>query len=432
MGCILLSLDVILLLCHPRGVQTGLKYVSLELATRSQLQPRQHMSLKFTTAPTSRISKSSSRQSSSPLKSSSKGSLSASRRSSKHGGAQPRLPDTGRIVTVLRKPAKTVDEAMYLGLQGMFDPIPSSGIYAPRMAEINSERTALAPVVTISHIHALMGNAGTRTERELASLTSKGELRRVVVPSRGMTGGGEEVVIRKADLERLVGAVGDLADDAREDFLTYLRENPLARTIPRTRLPADGNVALIRAGFLSIPHADAIAPPVDNTYKSADAATNASLLATSIAAPAGSLAAAGGAFPVYNLGGSGGGIKTQNSTSPEKTDNTAEEVYQLTLPGMGPFLRILIESRNHMVSLLGRSHGGEVPQSLLEERWDGGIITHGRSGLKAPPVGKTRKWKYFHGLRSQWVLAECVGAGMLELFDTGSVGNGVRSTGKRA
>lgn len=41
---------------------------------------------------------------------------------------------------------------------------------------------------------------------------------------------------------------------------------------------------------------------------------------------------------------------------------------------------------------------------------------------------KTRKWKQFYGLSFDWVLAECLGAGLLELFDTGSVGRAVRVT----
>jgi hypothetical protein len=41
--------------------------------------------------------------------------------------------------------------------------------------------------------------------------------------------------------------------------------------------------------------------------------------------------------------------------------------------------------------------------------------------------GRTRKWKDFHGLKFEWVLAECLGAGLVEVFETGSVGLGVRA-----
>ena len=40
--------------------------------------------------------------------------------------------------------------------------------------------------------------------------------------------------------------------------------------------------------------------------------------------------------------------------------------------------------------------------------------------------GRTKKWKDLYGMRFRWVLEEAIGAGLIELFDTGSVGPGVR------
>lgn len=40
---------------------------------------------------------------------------------------------------------------------------------------------------------------------------------------------------------------------------------------------------------------------------------------------------------------------------------------------------------------------------------------------------RTKKWKSFWGMRFEWVLAECMGAGLVEVFETGSVGLGVRA-----
>ncbi len=40
--------------------------------------------------------------------------------------------------------------------------------------------------------------------------------------------------------------------------------------------------------------------------------------------------------------------------------------------------------------------------------------------------GRTKKWKQFYGMRFEWVLEECLGTGVVELFETGSVGMGVR------
>lgn len=73
---------------------------------------------------------------------------------------------------------------------------------------------------------------------------------------------------------------------------------------------------------------------------------------------------------------------------------------------------------------------------LLRERWDGGIAGDNPASrakkLRGEFAGvlpaRTRKWKHFWGLAFDWVLAQCVGGGMVELFETGSVGLGVRVT----
>lgn len=73
--------------------------------------------------------------------------------------------------------------------------------------------------------------------------------------------------------------------------------------------------------------------------------------------------------------------------------------------------------------------------SILNERWDGGIAADGeqsqarkaRGEFIGVLPGRTKKWKQFYGLRFEWVLEECVGAGLVELFETGSVGKGVRA-----
>ncbi|KAJ2984426.1 hypothetical protein NUW58_g6065 [Xylaria curta] len=43
--------------------------------------------------------------------------------------------------------------------------------------------------------------------------------------------------------------------------------------------------------------------------------------------------------------------------------------------------------------------------------------------------GQTRKWRQFYGLTFDWVLQEAVGAGLVEIFETRSVGRGVRAVG---
>ncbi len=72
---------------------------------------------------------------------------------------------------------------------------------------------------------------------------------------------------------------------------------------------------------------------------------------------------------------------------------------------------------------------------LLKEKWDGNIPNDATSRAKRARgewtgvlPGRTKKWKEFYGLEFEWVLAECVGAGVVECFDTGSVGWGIRAT----
>lgn len=72
---------------------------------------------------------------------------------------------------------------------------------------------------------------------------------------------------------------------------------------------------------------------------------------------------------------------------------------------------------------------------MLRERWDGGIPSddaasrakRARGDFIGVLPGKTKKWKAFYGLDFTWVLKECLGSGMLECFNTGSVGLAVRA-----
>ncbi|KAL8957940.1 MAG: hypothetical protein Q9193_004903 [Seirophora villosa] len=108
---------------------------------------------------------------------------------------------------------------------------------------------------------------------------------------------------------------------------------------------------------------------------------------------------------------------------------------QLALPNMGPYLRLITQARTHLVSLLHRSRFREMPLYLLHERWDGGISNDDpaaqakkyRGEFAGVLPARTRKWRQFWGLRFEFVLAECVGSGLIELFETGSVGKAVRA-----
>jgi hypothetical protein len=106
----------------------------------------------------------------------------------------------------------------------------------------------------------------------------------------------------------------------------------------------------------------------------------------------------------------------------------------LSLPNTGPYLRLLGAGRSHLVSLLKKSKYNEAPLSLLRDRWDGAVETdrsfslakRARGEFAGVLPGRTKKWKELYGMSFRWVLEEALGAGLIELFDTGSVGPGVR------
>jgi hypothetical protein len=108
----------------------------------------------------------------------------------------------------------------------------------------------------------------------------------------------------------------------------------------------------------------------------------------------------------------------------------------LSLPSTGAYLKLLTNARQQLLNLLKQisPRYRESTLELLREKWDGNIPTDAASRAKrmrgegsAVLPGKTKKWKEFWGLEFDWVLAECVGSGLVELFETGSVGIGVRA-----
>lgn len=106
----------------------------------------------------------------------------------------------------------------------------------------------------------------------------------------------------------------------------------------------------------------------------------------------------------------------------------------LSLPNTGTYLRLLGTGRAHLIALLQRSRCGEAPIDLLRDRWDGAVETdkslhlakRARGEFAGILPGKTKKWKELYGMKFRWVLEEALGAGLVEIFETGSVGPGIR------
>ena len=139
----------------------------------------------------------------------------------------------------------------------------------------------------------------------------------------------------------------------------------------------------------------------------------------------GSEGAWGGKDAFTGLGGRGG---SRN----EPMDHRALNV---STPNLGPYVRLLLDARLHLMALLAKSKYRQAPLYLLRERWDGAIdadtkvsaAKRTRGEFAGIQPGKTKKWKHFYGLIFYWTLDECLGAGLVELFETHSVGYGVRA-----
>ncbi|KAH8676693.1 serine-threonine protein kinase 19-domain-containing protein [Tricladium varicosporioides] len=293
-----------------------------------------------------------------------------------------------------------------------------AGMNSTRIAEVLNFRASLPPVVTISHLQALL-NSPTAVEKEIAELSRGGAIRKIVVGGRGSL---SEALILSQDLDRLI-AQSDLEQAVQQRFITLLHENPMAVKIFRRQVSDEDARLLMHRGFLTTSDNTWTTINVFSVPGEGSKGTMTSLNSISKAA-SGSLMAVGGQGAVIAAGGSGGGIKPSDVGD-----------YSLALPATGPFLKLLSNARSHLLSLLSKSKYKEVPESLLRQRWDGGIsIDNGanvarrnRGEFTGVLPGRTRKWKQFYGISFEWILGECVGAGLVEVFNSGSIGRGIRA-----
>lgn len=331
---------------------------------------------------------------------------------------------------------RTVPEALHHAQSTIFDPLPEShaGMGSVRTATVLNYRASLPPVASVPHITALLSTSGanpTAVAREIEQTIRSGQIRKIIVPRRGGMG---ETLIPTSELESLVSKAQEkgLIDQAtKSGFLSYLRSNPGSTRIPRTIPAPDGRGllldvkqtdALIRAGFLTAQSGQNSGDPVFGFSRPEDKYTLMSLETVSRAA-SGSLFAVGGSDVIHASGGTG---------IPSSHDTLTSQL-SLAIPGNGTFLKLVSAAVGHLVSLLEKATYREMPVSALRDRWNGGIAGDAASLAKRSRgefvgilPGRTKKWRDFYGLRFEWVLDEALGAGVVEGFETGSVGRGVR------
>lgn len=388
------------------------------------------MSFKFSAAHSSRIKKSAkppslSRSSSSPFSSLPKRKpIQRSNTKSQDEDDDlfgDRLDDTGLVKALatdltLRDVAQAI---MYIKGK-MWSAIPEqrAGMNSTRIAEVLNFRASLPPVVTVSHVQALL-NSATTVEREIAELAKGGAVRKIIVGGRGSVG---EVLILVKDLENMLEKSG-LEGEVKERFVKLLRDNPTVLKIPKSSLAHEDAKAIMHAGFLTSATPTWTTTDVFSQPGEGSRGTMTSLNSISKAA-SGSLAAVGGEGAVHAAGGTGGGIRTGGIGD-----------FSLALPATGSYLKLVTNARGHLLSLVSKSKYREAPETLLRQRWDGGVAQENaastarrnRGEFDGVLPGRTRKWKQFYGIGFEWILGECVGAGLVEVFDTGSIGRGVRA-----
>ncbi|KAF2765160.1 hypothetical protein EJ03DRAFT_331206 [Teratosphaeria nubilosa] len=314
-------------------------------------------------------------------------------------------------------------------------PDRAAGMGSERISEVLRFRALLPPIVSIAHLHAL-SRSSTKTERELAKCISQGIVRRLIIPGRGKGGSavGEGVVLVSDWKERLMIEPG-LREELKINYTILLDRNPASATVETKTLTNEDVRELVLAGFLTSPSALS-APGLASTNGLFAPPGTSSLLGISSAgynAATGTDAAVGGYGAIHESGGSGSMLATRDT---RPSHNQLTQRMTLSLPGTGAYLKLLTEARLHLLHLLKQisPRYNESTRELLKEKWEGNTLNDATSQAKRARgewtgvlPGKTKKWRQFYGMQFEAVLAECVGSGLIELFDTGMGAVGVRA-----
>ncbi|KAK3310192.1 serine-threonine protein kinase 19-domain-containing protein [Chaetomium strumarium] len=338
-------------------------------------------------------------------------------------------------------------------LDSMFDPFPPNlaGLGSARIAAAARFRAAFPPLVSVAHLQAqlllLLPLATTTTpgappspspspaaaERAMAALVRAGLARKIVIPTLRRVGGrAGELFISSEALGRMVEGAAGLGAEVKEIFGRWLRDHPAAVRISRGELGGvvglgAGEVdALVRAGFLTAGHEQGSGGGGKGLYARPEERYAMISLEAVARAAAGSVAAVGGERVLHAAGGTG-------ARSMGGSGAVAGE-FSVAVPGSGVFLKLASAAVEHLAELLHKTQHREMSESDLREKWDGGVVgssdatlaKKARGEFAGVMPGRTKKWKQFHGLAFGWVLQEAVGAGLVEVFDTRSVGRGVR------
>lgn len=319
-----------------------------------------------------------------------------------------------------------------------FEPVPdrAAGMGSERISEVLRFRERLPRIVSMAHLHAL-SSSPTATERELAGQVARGMVRKVVIPGRGKGGAavGEGVVLVE-DWKARIREESGLSEEIRDKYLALMDANPMSQAAQTSNMSKDEVRELVQSGFFTSPAA--LSAGLNNLFASPGASSLLGVSKAGHQAPTGSLAAIGGVAAIHDSGGSGSMLATSSTRSSAAALNKVHgQTMTFSLPSTGAYLKLLTTARLHLLALLKQlsPRHREATWDLLREKWDGNTGNDATSKRKRERgewsgilPGKTRRWREFWGVRFEWVLEECVGAGMVEVFDTGVGVRGVRAT----
>ncbi|KAF2717176.1 hypothetical protein K431DRAFT_233744 [Polychaeton citri CBS 116435] len=343
-----------------------------------------------------------------------------------------RFEDVGGVVSFA--PPKTPQDVISLlkyAQKSAFDELPdrAPGMSSERVSEVLRYQKCLPPVVTVAHLHAL-SESSTNTERELARLIAGGQIRKVIVYGRGKGGQGvgEGIVLVKDWKDCFSNSDVDLS--LREKYFSLMDSHPTSQSTSTASLTHEEVRQLVQAGFLT---SKSILSNATNL--SGYATVSFGIASAGSRATTGTLAAVGGHGAIHESGGGGSTLATKENRTLTSMHLKSNEM-TFSLPNTGPYLKLLTEARHHLLFLLKQMspRHREATLDLLKEKWEGNIANDPASKAKrmrgewnGKLPGQTRKWRDFYGLQFEWVLEECIGAGLVEVFNTGSVGLAARA-----
>ncbi|EFE44501.1 hypothetical protein TRV_00770 [Trichophyton verrucosum HKI 0517] len=310
------------------------------------------------------------------------------------------LPDLGPSRAITESIAiSSVTQAIQHIQSTMFSAIPErrSGMNSTRIAQIMAFRKSLPPIVSVAHVHVLLDDP-TKVEREIVQLVDSAVVRRLLVTGRGDgTYGLGDCLVLLDDWEKLVRNSTSLDDVLKGEilpsflsdiyscimsnscidrFIEALRKETKSPAVPAGFFSAEETAALVRSGFL---------------------------------VTASSHSKSG----YINVG------RSTTSPSANRAVHSSSErgsTMILSLPNMGPYLRLLGSARTQILDTLRKSRYSEAPLYLIRDRWDGSIelssrvsiAKHIRGEFAGVLPGRTNKWKQLHGLNFQWALEEAL------------------------